>query len=62
MQSFYNSFGFLIAFMILLLIFQMMMGPKFTETFMLLVLASMVVVNSDKVEILLQNMSQKKED
>lgn len=57
MVSFYNSFGFLIAFMVLLLIFQMLFGPKFSETFMLLVLASMVVVNHEKVVKLMQNMS-----
>ena len=57
MVSFYNSFGFLIAFMVLLLIFQMLFGPKFSEVFMLLVLASMVVVNHEKVVKLMQSMS-----
>lgn len=57
MVSFYNSFGFLIAFMILLLVFQMLLGSKFSEMFMLLVLASMVVVNHDKVTYLLRTMS-----
>lgn len=57
MVSFYNSFGFLIAFLVLLLIFQMLFGSKFSEMFMLLVLASMVVVNHDKVTALMQKMS-----
>lgn len=57
MVSFYNSFGFLIAFMILLLVFQMLLGSKFSEMFMLLVLASMVVVNHDKVTYLMRTMS-----
>lgn len=57
MVSFYNSFGFLIAFMVLLLIFQMLLGPKFSEMFMLLVLASMVVVNHEKVVYLMRDMS-----
>lgn len=48
MQNFYNSFTFILTFMILVLIFQMVFGNKFIETFLLLVLASMVVVNSDK--------------
>lgn len=58
MVSFYNSFGFLIAFMVLLLVFQMMFGNAFTEYYMLLVLLSMVVVNSDKVTYLMQNFTK----
>lgn len=48
MKNFYNSFSFIIAFMILLLLFNMVLGGKFVEYFLMLVLASMVVVNSDK--------------
>lgn len=48
MQNFYNSFSFIIAFMILLLLFNMLFGGKFVEYFLMLVLASMVVVNADK--------------
>lgn len=48
MKQFYNSFTFIITFMILILIFEMIFGSKFVETFLLLVLASMVVVNADK--------------
>lgn len=48
MRNFYNSFTFIISFMILVLIFQMIFGSKLVEVFLLLVLASMVVVNSDK--------------
>ena len=48
MQNFYNSFSFIIAFMILLLLFNMLFGGKFVEYFLILVLASMVVVNADK--------------
>ena len=58
MQSFYNSFGFLLAFMVLLLLFQMMLGSGFTEKFMLLVLLSMVVVNKDKVLYLMKQFSK----
>lgn len=50
MKEFYESFSFIIAFMILLLFFNMTMGGKFVEVFLTLVLASMVVVNADKVE------------
>ena len=48
MQNFYNSFSFIIAFMILLLLFNLLFGGKFVEYFLILVLASMVVVNADK--------------
>lgn len=48
MQNFYNSFSFIIAFMILLLLFNMVFGGKFVEYFLMLVLASMIVVNADK--------------
>lgn len=48
MQNFYNSFSFIIAFMILLLLFNMVFGGKFVEYFLMLVLASMVVVNAEK--------------
>jgi len=49
MKNFYNSFSFILSFMLLVLIFNMIFGAKFTEWFLILVLASMVVVNSDKV-------------
>ena len=48
MKEFYNSFTFILTFMILVLIFQMVFGNKFIEVFLLLVLASMAVVNADK--------------
>lgn len=48
MQNFYNSFSFIIAFMILLLLFNLLFGGKFVEYFLMLVLASMVVVNAEK--------------
>lgn len=49
MIGFYNSFSFLLGFMILVLVFNMMLGAKFTEWFLLLVLLSMVIINSDKI-------------
>ena len=48
MQSFYNSFSFLLAFLILVNILNMFLGEKFTEMFLLLVLAGMVILNADK--------------
>lgn len=50
MQEFYNSFGFIIAFMILVMLCEMMMGEKFTQAFLLLVMASMAIFNADKIE------------
>ena len=48
MQSFYNSFSFLLAFLILVNILNMLLGDKFTEMFLLLVLTGMVILNADK--------------
>lgn len=50
MKNFYNSFSFIISFMILLLVFNMTLGGKFVEKFLLLVLASMAVLNADKIK------------
>ena len=49
MKDFYNSFTFILAFLILTLIINMIFGATVTEKFLLLVLLSMVVVNSDAV-------------
>lgn len=49
MNQFYSSFTFMLGFMIIVLIFNMAFGNKFTEWFLLLVLLSMVVTNADKV-------------
>lgn len=48
MKNFYDSFTFIIAFMVLVLVFQMFLGNTFVEWFLLLVLLSMVVMNSEK--------------
>lgn len=39
---------FIVAFMVFTLFFNMMLGKRATEYFLMLVLASMVVVNADK--------------
>lgn len=49
MQKFYSSFTFMLAFMILTLIMNMTLGVKPTEYFLLLVLLSMCIMNSDKI-------------
>ena len=50
MHSFYNSFTFIISFMILVLVFNMFFGDKFIEMFLLLILTGMVLFNSEKLE------------
>ena len=59
MQNFYDSFTFIIYFMILVLFFNMFLGGKFTEWFLLLVLLSMIVVNSDKVKYIFKGLEEK---
>ena len=59
MKNFYDSFTFIISFMILVLFFNMFMGSKFTEWFLLLVLLSMIVVNGDKVKYIFKGLEEK---
>lgn len=47
MKKFYSDFGFVISFMILALVIEISMGDKAQWYFLLLVLASMIVVNAD---------------
>lgn len=58
-MGFYKSFTFMIAFMILLVFMNMALGSKFTEKFLILVLASMIVFNVDKFEKIAQGLSNK---
>lgn len=58
LQNFYNSFSFIIAFLILLLFFNIMFGGKFIEYFLALVLASMIVVNADKFASIFNGISK----
>ena len=58
LQNFYNSFSFIIAFLILLLFFNIMFGGKFIEDFLALVLASMIVVNADKFASIFNGISK----
>lgn len=56
MMQFYSSFTFMLAFMIFTLIFNLTFGAKPTEYFLLLVILSMCVMNSDKIANLAKNM------
>lgn len=61
MQNFYESFTFIISFMILVVTFQMIFGSDFIEGFLLLVLGSMLVLNSDKVGYIFKGLNPKEE-
>lgn len=56
MQNFYKSFSFMLAFLILVNIFNMMLGEKFTEYFLLLILLGMAVLNADKFATVFQGL------
>ena len=48
LKEFYNSFSFIIAFMFLSVLISALFGEKFLSKFLLLVLTSQLVLNSDK--------------
>ena len=58
MQNFYNNFSFLLSFMIMVNIFYMLLGPSFTEGFLLLVLAGMVITNADKFATIFKGVNE----
>ena len=48
LKEFYKSFGFIITFMFLSVLISALFGEKFLNKFLLLVLASQLLLNSDK--------------
>lgn len=48
LKEFYSSFGFIITFMFLSVLISALMGEKFLNKFLLLVLTSQLLLNSDK--------------
>lgn len=48
LKEFYNSFAFIITFMFLSVLISALFGEKFLNKFLLLVLTSQLVFNSDK--------------
>lgn len=58
LYNFYNSFGFLIAFLILVNIFYMLLGNAFTEGFLLLVILGMVILNAGKFATIFKGVSE----
>ncbi|RJO94692.1 hypothetical protein D3D03_16375 [Exiguobacterium sp. RIT452] len=57
MQEFTRQLPFIVAFLIAILFIQMMMGEKVTNYLLVLVLAGMVVKNSDKVTKLMNGVT-----
>lgn len=53
LKEFYNSFAFIITFMFLSVLISAMFGEKFLNKFLLLVLTSQLLLNSDKVTALI---------
>lgn len=53
MQGFTEKISFIIFFLVSTLIMNMAFGEKFTQKYLLLVLASMIVVNSKKITSLI---------
>lgn len=53
LRQFYNSFGFIIVFIFLSVIISAVFGEKFLSKFLLLVLTSQLLLNSDKAVALI---------
>ena len=48
LKGFYEDTSFILAFLVLLLVIQATLGDSFTRWFLLLILFSMIMINSDK--------------
>lgn len=48
LKEFYTSFGFIITFMFLSVLISALFGEKFLSKFLLLILTSQLILNSDK--------------
>ena len=53
LKEFYTSFGFIISFMFLSVLISALFGEKFLSKFLLLVLTSQLLLNSDKAVTLI---------
>ena len=49
MEQFYKDFGFIIGFLVCVLVIQIAFGDKTTRGFIVLVLFSMVILNYEKM-------------
>ncbi len=48
LKDFYNSFGFIITFLFMSVLISALFGEKFLSKFLILVLTSQLIINSDK--------------
>jgi hypothetical protein len=48
LKNLYQDTGFIIAFMVMIIVIEITLGNKITNKFLYLVLFSMIVLNSDK--------------
>lgn len=60
-KDFYNSFGFIIVFMFMSVLISALFGEKFLNKFLILVLTSQLVFNSDKAIDLLNKIKTNNE-
>lgn len=54
LKEFYSSFGFIISFMFISVLISALVGEKFLNKFLLLVLTSQLLLNSDKAVSLIK--------
>ena len=56
MKNFYDKFTFILAFMIFIVFFNMALGEKPTEYFLMLVLLGMIITNVDSLTSLFKKL------
>lgn len=56
MTEFYERLSFIVGFMVLLVVFNMILGTKSTEYFLILVLMGMILTNIDSFTGLFNNL------
>ena len=55
LKSFYEDTTFIVSFLVMVIVIQMTLGKKFTDWFLILVLFSIIIINSDKFITFLQD-------
>ena len=56
LKEFYNSFAFIVTFMFLSVLISALFGEKFLNKFLLLILTSQLLLNSDKAVALFEKL------
>jgi hypothetical protein len=59
MKDFTEKFGFIVAFLAATIVSQMTLGNKFTNNFLVLIIISAILINSDKFIKLLNGVNAK---